>query len=136
MRKAVYAALMGLALLLTACLPATFWSNLSLLTPQALQALTPQAQGMGVKRGVVAYPTLSGCDYFIVATNMGYSLLQLWSFTVFKPQKGDIVVGELESYGFKDVINLTRNVTYRVWVEDFWLSANRVIEKYLRKCPY
>jgi len=110
--------------------------RLAYLITALLLLFVPQAQGIGVKKGVVAYSTRTGCDYFIVATSSGYSLLQLWGFTVFEPQEGDIIVGELESYGFKTVINLTRNVTYRVWVEDFWLSAERVAEKYLRKCRY
>jgi hypothetical protein len=95
----------------------------------------PQAQGIGISKGVVAYPTRPGCDYFIVSTDSGFSLLQLWGITAFKPKKGDIVVGNFESYGFQNVINLTQDVTYKVWVEDYWLSTNRVVEKYLNKCP-
>ncbi|RIH88971.1 hypothetical protein [Calidithermus roseus] len=89
-----------------------------------------------ISRGIVVYPTRLGCDYFIVSTPSGYALLQLWSLTVYKPKTGDEVVGEFETYGFREVINLTQEVTYRVWVEDYWLTASRAVERYLRKCPF
>jgi hypothetical protein len=88
-----------------------------------------------VSEGVVVYPPRLGCSYFIVYAPMGYALLQLWSFTAYEPQEGDLIVGEFESYGFKEVINLTRKISYRVWVDDYFLSSTRVVEKYLRRCP-
>lgn len=92
--------------------------------------------GARISRGVVVYPTRPGCDYFIVSTTSGYALLQLWTITLYEPKNGDEIVGAFEVYGFKEVTNLTQKVTYRVWVEDYWLSASRVVEKYVRKCPY
>lgn len=96
--------------------------------------LAPWAEAR-VSRGVVVYPTRPGCDYLIVSTPSGYALLQLWTLTLYEPETGDEIVGEFEAYGFKEVLNLTQEVTYRVWVEDYWLSASRVGEKYVRKCP-
>ncbi len=87
-----------------------------------------------VSWGVVVYPTRQGCDYFIVSTPSGYALLQLWYATIYEPELNDEIVGEFEAYGFRDVLNLTQKVTYRVWVEDYWLSKNRAVDKYLRKC--
>ncbi len=94
------------------------------------------ALGQKVVQGIVVIPPKTGCDYFIVGTPMGFALLQLWTVTIFKPEEDDIIVGDFESFGFKEVINLTQRRTYRVWVDDYWLSAQRVVEKYLRRCPY
>ena len=74
----------------------------------------------------------SGCDYYIVETNMGFALLE-W-FGGNDPDVGDTIVGDFEKYGMKTLHNLTRDSETKVWVEDFWLSKNRAIEKYVEKC--
>lgn len=42
--------------------------------------------------------------------------------------------GEFESYGMKTLFNVVADAETEVWVEDFWLSRSRVIEKYRGKC--
>jgi hypothetical protein len=39
-----------------------------------------------------------------------------------------------ESYGSKDIYNLTADSELRVWVEDFWLSKEDAFEKYYEFC--
>jgi hypothetical protein len=82
-------------------------------------------------KGEVVYKK-SGCDYFIVETNMGYALLEWYGGN--DPDEGDIVVGNFESYGFKDIYNLTANSILRVWVEDYWLSKEEALEQYFEHC--
>ena len=82
-------------------------------------------------KGVVVYYK-SGCSYFIVETAMGYSILE-W-YGGHDPSKGEVIAGDFETYGFKDVYNLTADQETKVWVEDFWLSKDRAIEKYYDKC--
>ena len=48
---------------------------------------------------VVSYP--SRCDYFIANGNRGYYLFQ-W-YDGYEPSEGDVILGEIESNGFKDV---------------------------------
>lgn len=84
----------------------------------ALSLLTP-ALGQRVSSGVVVWPTRSGCDYFIVSSNLGYAVLQLFLGSVREPESFDNITGEFERFGFKDVTNVTKRVQYRVWVEDF-----------------
>lgn len=74
----------------------------------------------------------SGCDYFIVETQTGFCLLE-W-FGGSDPDTGDILVGEFESYGMKNIHNATKERSLRVWVEDYQLSKRRVLEKYFTKC--
>lgn len=69
-----------------------------------------------------------GCvkrDYVVIDTNLGYIYAQQFSGSF---DKGDIVVGELNSFGFKDVsINTSRKG--RLWIDDFMLSRSRAAEK-------
>ena len=74
----------------------------------------------------------SECDYYIVETNMGYVLLEWYGGN--DPSEGDTLVGDYESYGMKDIYNLTADSETKVWVEDFWLSKDSVLEKYYDKC--
>ena len=82
-------------------------------------------------KGEVVYKK-SGCDYFIVETNMGYALLEWYGGNY--PDKGDVIVGNFESYGFKNVYNLTAGSELRVWVEDYWLSKEDALEQYFENC--
>lgn len=82
-------------------------------------------------KGVVVY-IKSGCDYFIVRTASGYALLEWYEGSI--PRKGDIIVGDLESYGFKDIYNLTADSDLTVWVEDYWLTRDEAMEKYFEEC--
>lgn len=82
-------------------------------------------------KGLVIYKK-SGCDYFIVVTDMGYALLEWYGGS--DPNEGDVIVGNFESYGFKDIYNLTSDSELRVWVEDYWLSKEDVLELYFGHC--
>ena len=82
-------------------------------------------------KGVVAYYK-TGCSYYIVETIMGFALLE-W-FGGNDPNEGDILVGDFETYGMKDIYNISADSETQVWVEDFWLSKERAIEEYFEKC--
>lgn len=82
-------------------------------------------------KGVVAYYK-SGCDYYIVATDQGYALLEWYGGN--DPSKGDVLVGGYESYGMKEIYNLTAEAETRVWVEDYMLSKEDALEQYFEQC--
>jgi len=82
-------------------------------------------------KGVVVYYK-SGCDYFIAETNTGYVLLE-W-YGGYDPNQDDVIAGDLESYGMKDIYNLTSDQETHVWIEDYMLSKKSAIEKYFEKC--
>jgi hypothetical protein len=71
--------------------------------------------------GVVVYET-GGCDYFVVSTISDYAVLEWYGGAL--PARGDVIVGNFESFGFKDVFNATQDRSMRVWVEDYWLSSS------------
>jgi hypothetical protein len=82
-------------------------------------------------KGGVSY-IKSGCGYYIVETNMGFALLEWFGGST--PSRGDVAVGDYESYGMKDIYNLTQDSETKVWVDNFWLSKDRAIERYFEKC--
>ena len=103
--------------------------------PPAAPPPAPPAPGpipSGVD-GVVVYME-RGCDYFVVYTpkNFSYAVLQYW--TGFYPSVDDVLVGNLSSYGFETLFNVTWNREFRVWVEDYLLSDRRAAEIILNKC--
>lgn len=88
------------------------------------------ASAFAAKGVVVLYK--SGCSYYIVETNMGYAILEWYGGN--DPSRGDVLAGDFETYGMKDIYNLSADAETKVWVEDFWLSKTRSIEKYYDKC--
>jgi hypothetical protein len=82
-------------------------------------------------RGVVSH-RISGCDYFIVATKTGYDVLE-W-FGGHDPDKGDILIGGFESYGFHDIYDETADADLRVWTEDYDLTKEDALEKLTEQC--
>jgi hypothetical protein len=93
-----------------------------------LSTFAPLAFGA---RGEVVYRK-SGCDHFIVETNMGYVLLDWYGGD--DPSEGDVLVGNYEEYGMKDVYNLSTDSEIRVWVEEYWLSKDAALEKLNQQC--
>ena len=83
--RLTYAVLAFCALLI----PTTFASSLTPATPVS---------------GVISH-RVSGCDYFIVQTTSGYDVLE-W-FSGHDPDRGDVVRGNYETYGFHDVYDET-----------------------------
>lgn len=63
---------------------------------------------------------------------MGFALLEWYGGN--DPSEGDVLVGDYESYGFKNIFNATANAKLRVWVEEYWLSEDDVVEKYHEHC--
>jgi hypothetical protein len=93
--------------------------------------LSPSSAVAESKIGVVAF-RIKGCDYYPVITTGGISILE-W-FGGYDPDKDDQLVGEIETYGFKNVILLPNERESRAWIEDYWLSNDRAIEKLRDKC--
>jgi hypothetical protein len=82
-------------------------------------------------RGYVSH-RISGCDYFLVQTRTGYDLLE-W-FGGYDPDKGDVIIGRYEEYGFHDVLDDTADESIHVYTEEYWLSKSDALEKLTDKC--
>jgi hypothetical protein len=69
---------------------------------------------------------------YVAENSMGYVFLEWYGGS--DPEPGDVIIGELNSYGFKDVYNLGKDQEMRVWIDDYMLSKQRVIDKINSKC--
>jgi hypothetical protein len=95
-------------------------------------SLLPLSVGAGSSvRGYVSH-RISGCDYFLVQTLSGYDLLE-W-FGGHDPDKGDVLVGRFEEYGFHEVLDETADESSRIYTEDYWLSKSDALEKLTEHC--
>src|SRR5262245_24666712 len=78
------------------------------------------------KAVVVLY--LSGCkSYFIADGPKGYYLIE-W-YGGYDPSKGDIIIGDIGSYGFKNVYYPKQDREGRVYIDDYLLSKGSAIDK-------
>ena len=82
-------------------------------------------------KGVVVY-NKSGCNSrYVVKTNMGYAILEWYGGN--DPSEGDTIVGDIDSYGFKDLYNVTQDAAMKVYVEDYMLGKSSLTEKFFEK---
>jgi hypothetical protein len=82
-------------------------------------------------KGMVTH-RISGCDYFLVETKSEYDLLE-W-YGGHDPDKGDVLIGNYESYGFHDIYDGTTDRQLRVWTEDYALSKGDALDKPFDQC--
>lgn len=81
--------------------------------------------------GIVTH-TIDGCDYFVVEADAGFSLLEMYGGP--DPERGDEIVGDIESYGVHKIYNKTNDTELSVWVEEFWLSEDDALEELVEEC--
>lgn len=85
--------------------------------------------------GFVALSDQSSCDYFIVKEASGdYALLQHWQG--YSPQKGDLVYGDIDGYGFKYAYFTNAMSQDYIYTEDYWLTPYEAVKEYLDYCQY
>jgi hypothetical protein len=82
-------------------------------------------------QGVTIVYTKSGCDYKIADGPSGYYLVE-W-YGGYDADDGDVILGDLRGYGFKDVM-YGNGQSGRIYVDDYALSKDSVVEKYREKC--
>jgi hypothetical protein len=63
-------------------------------------------------------------DYIVIETNLGFVYAQQYGGSF---SRGDEVVGDLNSYGFKDV--LVQSSSGRLWIDDYMMSKAKASEK-------
>jgi hypothetical protein len=96
-----------------------------------LLAISVGSTAAQAEQGVVVWT--GGCSSrYVVETPAGYVLLE-W-FGGHDPFKGERLVGELNSYGMKDLYVLPSGNSTRAWIDDFMLSRSSVVEKLRDKC--
>jgi hypothetical protein len=79
----------------------------------------------------VVLVTVKCHDLFVVRTgDKNYALLE-W-YGGYRPEKGDIVIGNFTHFGVQDMLVGTSRL--RVWVEDYDLTQDQINDKLADKC--
>ena len=92
----------------------------------------PRVEAATSVRGTVTR-RISGCDYYLVQTGKdSYAVLE-W-FGGHDPDKDDVLIGNMRSFGMKTLLDETADETTKVWVEDYDLTKDDAPEKLLDKC--
>jgi hypothetical protein len=71
------------------------------------------------ERGIVISSDFS-CDYYVVETARGYSVLRSWGGSA--PFPGDVLYGNLSNYGVTTFYNRSSGYLMDADVNDFWMS--------------
>lgn len=80
----------------------------------------------------VVVKRFSGCDYFIADGPKGLYVLE-W-FGGYDPDEGDIIIGDIGSYGMKKVYYKNVRREGKVWVEDYLESEDAAMEEVMDHC--
>ena len=72
------------------------------------------------------------CFHFVADGPRGLYVLE-W-FGGYEPIEGDVIIGDLSSFGFEDVYYPLVNRKGRVWVEDYWESIGSASEEIIDHC--
>jgi hypothetical protein len=83
-----------------------------------------------IQQGAVVWN--ESCDYFIADGPSGYYIFE-W-YGGYDPSPGDTIVGEIGSYGMKDVFYPSANQSGTVWVEDYLESEDGAWEEIRDHC--
>ena len=65
--------------------------------------------------------------YYVIDTGIGCSVVEWYGGSI--PYKGNVIVGDLNSYGFKSVYNKSRDTETRLYIDDYLLRESDAIEK-------
>ncbi|WP_337846832.1 hypothetical protein [Sphingomonas sp.] len=93
--------------------------------------MAPPTAAADLVEGIVVYD--KGCgSRFIVETNRGFALVESYGITT--PDAGGKVVGNIDSYGFTTIYVVAQDRLLKVYVDDYMLTKDRVIQKLREKC--
>lgn len=127
MDKTIIICLVSICLLIALLFGCTAYNELA--NTSDITIFTPREEKGA--QGQIVYFKL-GCPYFIVNTVLGYAVLRLVTGKI--TRVGDMLVGDFESYGEKNIVNSSNGLNMQVSVENFWLSRDRAMEIYYDKC--
>lgn len=92
-----------------------------------------QSYWLSKERGQVVYSS-NTCDYFVVETNYGYSILRSYSY--YKPYERSIVYGDFSRYGSRDFYNYSNGSIFSATITDYWLSYVQAQMRLDYYCPF
>jgi hypothetical protein len=66
-------------------------------------------------------------NYIVLGTKNGFTVAELYG-GYYALDEDDVVIGEVESYGFTDLYCPATDRQARVYVDNYWLTAQRAAE--------
>ncbi|KYP13783.1 hypothetical protein [Flavihumibacter sp. CACIAM 22H1] len=85
------------------------------------------------ERGVVVYSGFD-CDFFVVETRFGYSVLRGWGG--FTPVRGAVLYGDFSRFGGGSFYNRSEAYIQQANVIDYWLSYWDALDLADFECSY
>ncbi len=77
-------------------------------------------------RGIVVASDFN-CDYFVVQTNRGYTVLRNWGGI--SPFSGSTIYGDLSSWGVKTLYNRSEGRLINADVRDYWMGYFQAMDQ-------
>lgn len=77
-----------------------------------------ESEWLRKERGVVVASDFN-CDFFVVETPRGYSVLRAWGG--FPPRWGAVIYGDLSNWGVRAFYNRSEGYLMNADVRDYWL---------------
>jgi hypothetical protein len=72
------------------------------------------------------------CDYFIIKAEAGFCIFEWYGGC--RPKEGDVLRGDLDSYGFQSAYDDTQKAEITAYVEEYWLEWDEAVEKLDELC--
>ncbi|WP_290794419.1 hypothetical protein [Flavihumibacter sp. UBA7668] len=85
------------------------------------------------ERGVVVYSGFD-CDFFVVETRFGYSVVRSWGGLA--PVRGAVLYGDFSRFGVRSFYNRTEGYIEQANVIDYWLSYWDALDLADFECSY
>jgi hypothetical protein len=83
------------------------------------------------ERGIVVASDFN-CDYFVVQTNRGYTVLRNWGGI--SPFSGSIIYGDLSNWGVKTLYNRSEGRLINADVRDYWMGYFQAMDQVQWSC--
>ena len=85
-----------------------------------------ESEWLNKERGIVVASDFS-CDYFLVQTNRGYTMLRNWGG--FSPFSGSVIYGDLSNWGLKTLYNRSEGRLINADVRDYRMSYFQAMDQ-------
>jgi len=84
------------------------------------------------QKGTAITP-FGSCDYFLIQDRYGSYSEAEW-YGGHSPSDGDIIYGNFQSYGFKNLYDNASHSNIKVWLDDYWASQDDSIQYLMDHC--
>lgn len=112
-----------------------FFLSLVLLSSCAKDRIAPannESYWLNQDEGDVVYSDPS-CSYWVLATYSGYTIVRSSSGS--QPYEGELIYGNFNSRGTRDMYNYSGRFVFTATVTDYWLTYGQALDALDYYCP-